>query len=209
FETQNLPLYGPLRSFGVPEPLIDIVEPLSIFVVELGYRRDIPPWVPSPARLIPVHNPVDVVGDFFEAVDQTIDNTLTVLGSPPPLTIPAPVSSAAGSPFDAEAPAPVAPAAREVDQPVGTESDDNNAGVIGTPTPADTGSPQPTAAGATTDRQRPTLRGPAGIFGPRIRDFLHRVRNGPAATSNEGAESTSSPPEDSPEGATPSTADGM
>ena len=54
FETENLPLYGPLRSIGVPEPLIDIVEPLSIFVVELGYRRDIPPYVPSPARLIPV-----------------------------------------------------------------------------------------------------------------------------------------------------------
>jgi hypothetical protein len=81
FETKDLPLYAPLRAFGVPEPLIDVIEPLSIFAVELGYRRDIKPWVPLPARLIPIHNPFKVAGDFLEAVDETIDNTWKVLGS--------------------------------------------------------------------------------------------------------------------------------
>ncbi|MGH3675967.1 MAG: PE-PPE domain-containing protein [Mycobacterium sp.] len=207
FETQNLPLYGPLRSFGVPEPLIDFVEPLSIFVVELGYRRDIPPWVPSPARLIPVHDPVDVVDDFVEAVDQTIDNTLTVLGSPPPLTIPAPVSSAARSSTGSEASTSSGPAALEVEEPVGDQPDTNNEGVIGTTAAPDPGAAEPTADRATTDRHRPTLRGPAGVLGPRIRDLFHRVRNGlPASTSTGGSEVASS--EDSQEGATPSTADG-
>ena len=81
FETKDLPLYAPLRGLGVPERLIDVIEPLSIFVVELGYRRDIKPWVPSPARLIPIHNPFKVAGDLLEAVDETIDNTWKVLGS--------------------------------------------------------------------------------------------------------------------------------
>ena len=84
FETENLPLFGPLRGFGVPEALIDVVEPLTTFVVELGYRRDIPPWVPSPARLIPVHDPAEVVADFVEAIDETVDNTLALLGQSPP-----------------------------------------------------------------------------------------------------------------------------
>jgi hypothetical protein len=96
FETENLPLFGPLRSLGVPESLIDIVEPFATFIVELGYRRDIPPWVPSPARLIPIHDPLKVIGDFGEALNETINNTLELLGVPPP---PAP------------APAPPPPAA--------------------------------------------------------------------------------------------------
>jgi len=95
FETENLPLFGPLRSLGVPESLIDIVEPLTTFVVELGYRRDIPPWVPSPARLIPIHDPFKVVDDFVKALEETIDNTVEFLGPPPPLAIPAPVTTTA------------------------------------------------------------------------------------------------------------------
>jgi PE-PPE domain len=94
FETENLPLFGPLRSLGIPESLIDIVEPLATFIVELGYRRDIPPWVPSPAQLIPFHDPFKVVGDLFSALDETVDNTLEFLGTPPPIAIPAPVAAA-------------------------------------------------------------------------------------------------------------------
>ena len=95
FETENLPLFGPLRGLGVPESLTDIVEPLTAFVVELGYRRDIPPWVPSPARLIPIHDPLKVLGDFVDALDETIDNTAEFLGRPPPPAIPAPVTTVA------------------------------------------------------------------------------------------------------------------
>ena len=57
FETQDLPLFGPLRTLGVPEALIDVFEPFFRVIVELGYDRSIPPWVPTPARLIPPFNP--------------------------------------------------------------------------------------------------------------------------------------------------------
>ena len=58
FPTQDLPLFDPLRSLGVPEPLIDVVEPFFRVIVELGYDRSIPPWEPTPARLIPPLHPV-------------------------------------------------------------------------------------------------------------------------------------------------------
>lgn len=85
FDTENLPLFGPLRSIGVPEALIDVVEPLTTFAVELGYRRDIPLWQPTPARLIPLQNPVQVAADFVAAVVKTIDNTRAVLAPTPPV----------------------------------------------------------------------------------------------------------------------------
>ena len=59
FETEDLPLFGPLRTLGVPEPLIDVVEPFFRVLVELGYDRSIPPWEPTPARLIPHARPGD------------------------------------------------------------------------------------------------------------------------------------------------------
>ena len=57
FETENLPLFDPLRTLGVPEPLIDVVEPFFKVIVELGYDRSIPPGEPTPARLIPPTQP--------------------------------------------------------------------------------------------------------------------------------------------------------
>ena len=53
FETQDLPLFDPLRTLGVPEQYIDVVEPFFRVLVELGYDRSIPPWEPTQARLIP------------------------------------------------------------------------------------------------------------------------------------------------------------
>ena len=57
FPTQDLPLFAPLRTLGVPESLIDVVEPFFRVLVELGYDRSIPPWEPTPARLIPHARP--------------------------------------------------------------------------------------------------------------------------------------------------------
>ena len=62
FETPDLPLFGPLRTLGVPEPVIDVFEPFFREIVELGYDRSIPPWEPTPARLIPQLKPVTVAG---------------------------------------------------------------------------------------------------------------------------------------------------
>jgi hypothetical protein len=95
FETQDLPLFAPLRMLGVPEALIDVVEPFFRVLVELGYDRSIPPWEPTPARLIPPLNPVTVTTDLVAAIGQGVDNAAALVGSPPPLSIPAPVTLAA------------------------------------------------------------------------------------------------------------------
>ena len=94
FETEDLPLFAPLRTLGVPEPVIDVVEPFFKVVVELGYDRSIPPWEPTPARLIPMHDPATVAADLVNAVGDGVNNALALTGSPPLLKIPAPGTSA-------------------------------------------------------------------------------------------------------------------
>jgi hypothetical protein len=76
FETQDLPLFAPLRIVGVPESVIDVVEPFFREIVELGYDRSIPPWEPTPARLIPMHNPATVAADLVNAIGEGINNAL-------------------------------------------------------------------------------------------------------------------------------------
>ena len=93
FETEDLPLFAPLRMIGVPEPLIDVVEPVVKVIVELGYDRTIPPGQPTPARLIPRLNPT-VVPDLVNAVGEGVNNALALTGSAPLMKIPAPGSSA-------------------------------------------------------------------------------------------------------------------
>jgi PE-PPE domain len=90
FKTQDLPLFAPLRTLGVPESLIDVVEPFFRVLVELGYDRSIPPWQPTPARLIPPLNLATVATDLVNAIGQGINNALALIGSPPLLKIPAP-----------------------------------------------------------------------------------------------------------------------
>jgi hypothetical protein len=111
FETQDLPLFGPLRTLGVPESVIDVFEPFFRVIVELGYDRSIPPWEPTPARLIPMHDPATVAADLVNAIGEGINNAAALVGSPAPLSIPAApatadqdaaveqVSSAAGTTF--------------------------------------------------------------------------------------------------------------
>ncbi|MGE5697993.1 MAG: PE-PPE domain-containing protein [Candidatus Sericytochromatia bacterium] len=90
FETQDLPLFGPLRTLGVPESLIDVVEPFFRVIVELGYDRSIPPWEPTPARLIPTLDPGKVTADLVNAIGEGINNALALVGSPPLPSMPAP-----------------------------------------------------------------------------------------------------------------------
>jgi hypothetical protein len=94
FETKDLPLFGPLRTLGVPEPVIDVVEPFFKVIVDLGYDRSIPAWTPSPARLIPPLHPVTVATDLVNAVGEGINNALALTGSAPLLKVPAPGNSA-------------------------------------------------------------------------------------------------------------------
>ena len=93
FPTEDLPLFGPLRTVGVPESLIDVVEPFFREIVELGYDRTIPPWEPTPARLIPPLNPAKVAADLVDAVGEGVNNALALTGSAPLLGIPAPITA--------------------------------------------------------------------------------------------------------------------
>jgi hypothetical protein len=88
FETQDLPLFGPLRTLGVPESWIDVVEPFFREIVELGYDRSIKPWEPTPARLFPTLNPGKVATDLVNAIGEGINNAAALIGLPPPLSIP-------------------------------------------------------------------------------------------------------------------------
>ena len=93
FDNPDLPLFGPLRTLGVPESLIDVVEPFFREIVELGYDRTIPPWEPTPARLIPPLNPAKVAADLVDAVGEGVNNALALTGSAPLLGIPAPITA--------------------------------------------------------------------------------------------------------------------
>ncbi|MDZ5087940.1 MULTISPECIES: PE-PPE domain-containing protein [Mycobacteriaceae] len=94
FETQNLPLFSPLRMLGVPEALIDVVEPFVRVLVELGYDRSIPLWEPTPARLFPRVDLATLLADLGEAIAEGIDNALALVGLPPLPKSSAPVGDA-------------------------------------------------------------------------------------------------------------------
>ena len=101
FDNPDLPLFGPLRTLGVPESLIDVFEPFFKVIVELGYDRIIPPWEPTPARLIPTIDPGKVATDLVNAVGEGINNAFAPFGSPAPLSTPTPTRVAALGPVDA------------------------------------------------------------------------------------------------------------
>ena len=110
FETQDLPLFEPLRIAGVPEPVIDTFEPVVRWVVELGYDRSIKPWEPTPARLIPTLDPAKVTADLVNAIGEGITNAAALIGAPAPLSGPAPAVTAdhgAALQRDVSTPAPM------------------------------------------------------------------------------------------------------
>jgi len=119
FENPDLPLFGPLRTLGVPEPLIDVFEPFFRVLVELGYDRSIPAWEPTPARLIPPLNPTSVATDLVNAIGEGINNAAALIGSPPLLSIPASVTLAA--PATETAKADISPHVMSIETPTQTE----------------------------------------------------------------------------------------
>ena len=89
FESENLPLFEPLRIAGVPEPVIDVFEPVVREVVELGYDRDIKPWEPTPARVFPTDlDPVEVTTNLVDAVGEGVDNAVELAEERPELPKP-------------------------------------------------------------------------------------------------------------------------
>ena len=59
FETPDLPLFAPLRTLGVPEPVIDVVEPFFKVIVDLGYDRSIDAVGTHPGTADPDARPGD------------------------------------------------------------------------------------------------------------------------------------------------------
>ena len=123
-------MFGPLRTLGVPEPLIDVVEPFFRVLVDLGYDRSIPPWEPTPARLIPPLNPATVAADLVAAIGEGINNAFALFGSPSPLRIPAPVTLAA--PATETAKADISPQVMSTETPTQTEQAMSTGAATGT-----------------------------------------------------------------------------
>jgi hypothetical protein len=119
FPTENLPLFNPLRTLGVPEPVIDVIEPVFRVIVERGYDRTIPPWEPTPARLIPRHDPAAASGDLVDAVKEGIDNARSIVSSHAPLRLRATTELSAPT---REGPARFAPLRRSADATSTTQS---------------------------------------------------------------------------------------
>jgi len=82
--TTDLPLLDPLRSLGVPESVLNIVQPALQVIVEAGYDRSIPFGDPTPAELIPAIDPATFTLEFANAVVQGADNAAELFGAPLP-----------------------------------------------------------------------------------------------------------------------------
>jgi PE-PPE domain len=72
--TTELPLLDPLRSLGVPEPVLNIFQPALQVIVEAGYDRSIPFGDPTPAELIPTIDPATFTIEFANGVVQGANN---------------------------------------------------------------------------------------------------------------------------------------
>ncbi len=71
----------PLRSLGVPEPVLNIFQPALQVIVEAGYDRSIPFGDPTPAELIPTIDPVTFLLEFANGVVQGADNAFELFGA--------------------------------------------------------------------------------------------------------------------------------
>lgn len=92
FENPDLPLFGPLRTLGVPEKVIDVVEPFFRVLVELGYDRSIPAWEPTPARPASQLDLAQVSADLGNAIKEGIGNARALVGAPAPASTLAPAT---------------------------------------------------------------------------------------------------------------------
>jgi len=82
--TNELPLLAPLRQLGVPEPVLNIVQPALQVIVEAGYDRSVPFGEPTPFQLIPTLDPVTFALQLANAVVQGAENAFGLWGLPLP-----------------------------------------------------------------------------------------------------------------------------
>ena len=81
--TADLPLFDVARLVGVPEALIDVVEPVTKVIVDAGYDRSIPFGEPTPLRLVPALDPVKLTADLVAAVGTGVGNALRLIAPVP------------------------------------------------------------------------------------------------------------------------------
>ncbi|QZH58305.1 PE-PPE domain-containing protein [Mycolicibacterium farcinogenes] len=79
--TKDLPLLDPLRLVGVPESVLDIVEPTLRVIVEAGYDRTVSAGIPTPAQLIPVLDPATFTLQLAQGVLDGANNAFAIIGA--------------------------------------------------------------------------------------------------------------------------------
>jgi hypothetical protein len=79
--TTELPLLDPLLDLGVPEPVLNIIQPALQVIIEAGYDRSIPFGDPTPFELIPSVDPATFTLEFANAVVQGADNAFALFGA--------------------------------------------------------------------------------------------------------------------------------
>ena len=79
--TQTLPLLDPLLDLGVPQSVLDIVQPALQVIVEAGYDRDIPFADPTPFELIPNIDPVTFTLELDNGIVQGANNAFELFGA--------------------------------------------------------------------------------------------------------------------------------
>lgn len=77
----TLPLLGPLHSLGVPQPVLNIVQPALQVIIEAGYDRSTPFGDPTPAQPIPTLDPVTFTIEFIKAIVQGANNATELFGA--------------------------------------------------------------------------------------------------------------------------------
>ena len=79
--TTELPLLDPLLDLGVPESVLNIVQPALQVIVEAGYDRSVPFGEPTPFELIPSIDPVTFLLELANGVVQGADNAFELFGA--------------------------------------------------------------------------------------------------------------------------------
>ena len=72
---------GSVAHLGVPEPVLNIVQPALQVIVEAGYDRSIPFGDPTPAELIPSIDPATFTLEFANGVVQGANNAFELFGA--------------------------------------------------------------------------------------------------------------------------------
>lgn len=77
----TLPLLGPLMSLGVPQSVLDIVQPALQVIIEAGYDRSVPFGEPTPVQLFPTLDPITFSIEFARGVVRGADSAFGLFGA--------------------------------------------------------------------------------------------------------------------------------